>query len=226
MLTTTRGGNLQLSVREVGGTIRSLCNWARRSPSVKRVGERAGRYWTYLSDGASVFVRGRHRVTLCTLMTSVPPRSLSQLLVLALKVSSEFRWTMKTIPSSFPSYLLPEKQDVMDSTLELSKRAAATAATQADQKPISSTALRCAQTKMDVNIQKKSRNKHHTCWCSGFLPLSVSAVQNPMVDMLIIGPQTTSHFANIVLHRVLSVLLSWPLESNLSESSHYFIRTY
>lgn len=62
---------------------------------------------------------------------------------------------MKTIPSSFPSYLLPEKQDVMDSTLELSKRAAATAATQADQKPISSTALRCAQTKMDVNIQKK-----------------------------------------------------------------------
>lgn len=227
MLTTTRGGNLQLSVREVGGTIRSLCNWARRSPSVKRVGERAGRYWTYLSDGASVFVRGRHRVTLCTLMTSVPPRSLSQLLVLALKVSSEFRWTMKTIPSSFPSYLLPEKQDVMDSTLELSKKGHSHSGYSGWPKTnfLNSTAV-CTNQDGCKHSKKKSRNKHHTCWCSGFLPLSVSAVQNPMVDMLIIGPQTTSHFANIVLHRVLSVLLSWPLESNLSESSHYFIRTY
>lgn len=53
---------------------------------------------------------------------------LSQLLVLVLKVSSEFCWTMKTIsavqlaiPSPFPSHPLPEKQDVLESTSEMCK---------------------------------------------------------------------------------------------------------
>lgn len=77
-----------------------------------------------------------------------PP--LSQLLVLALKVSGEFRWTMKTIngvplplPSPFPSYPLPEKQDVMDSTSDEHRAAMASLA---HHKSFFITAVACTQT--------------------------------------------------------------------------------
>lgn len=41
--------------------------------------------------------------------------------------------------------------------------------------------------------------------------------KSPMANIFIIRPQTTSHFANIVLHLLFSVLLSWTFRSNLSE---------
>lgn len=130
VLTATKGGNLQLSVREVGGTIRSLCNWEHERKCEK--GWRARRTLLDTFERICVCVRlgGSsmcHSFTHSWLLSSTL-LTFSQLLVLALTVSGEFRWTMKTIsavplplPSPFPSHPLPEKQDVMDSTSERSK---------------------------------------------------------------------------------------------------------
>lgn len=131
VLTTASGGNLQLSVREVRKTIRSLCNWEQegkceKSRSVRRI--TIGHIWVWVFKcvwGRSSSSHSLHTRDFC------PPSvlSISQLLVLALKASGEFRWTMKTkssadplsLPSPFPPYQLPEKQDVMYSTSERRK---------------------------------------------------------------------------------------------------------
>lgn len=131
VLTTARGGNMQLSVREVGETMRSLYNREHElncdtSWTVRRISLDA-----FECECVSVCLGGgRFHVARCSLRTSVLrlPPSLNAL-VSALKVSCEFHWTMKTIcivplplPSSFPCYPLPKKQDVMDPTSEMSKR--------------------------------------------------------------------------------------------------------
>lgn len=100
-------GNLQLSVREVGGTIRSLCNWEHEHKCEKSWRARRTLLDTFECICVCMRLGGSsscHSFTHSWLLSSTL-LPLSQLLVLALKVSGEFRWTMKTInatPLPFP----------------------------------------------------------------------------------------------------------------------------